>query len=84
MFYKVTVEKEEKASATKYNYPEYDGEVCHKNRGSNVEKDTCIWECEEDIGNGDTIVEITEEEKDDLLATWQDEKDALKEDEPTE
>lgn len=81
MFYKVTVQKEEKTNATRYIYPEYDGEICHKNRGSNVAKDTCIWECDKDIGNGTDIIEVTETEKDDLLATWQAEKDALNTDE---
>ena len=76
MFFKVAIEKEERPNAIKYNYPEYEGETRHKNLGSNLDKDFCIWEAGDDISNGDTITELTETEKDDLLATWQAEKDA--------
>jgi hypothetical protein len=83
MFYKITVGHEERTNATKYNYPSYDGEVAHKNLGSNVGNTLCIWESDRDIENGDTILEITAAEKENLLTTWQEEKDALNTEEPT-
>lgn len=84
-FYLINVEKIKKGNGCTYKYPDV-GHKNYKNKGYSLDKNTCIWATDDNIEIPDinNIINITEEEANDYLSTWEREReeyyDSLEED----